>query len=257
MGIYKKHSLHTSVLVKFRRIRHDAFSFSSQYPRVFIPLTRLMPRQSKMRGKVDQVMGKRAELLIDGFPRSGNTFAVCAFKFSQPYPVVVANHTHAAAQVVCAAQRGIPSLVLIRNPEDAVLSLVIRVPERSIKVALRDYIRFYKTIKLYRDSYVIAEFEEVISDFGEIIKRLNRRFGTDFAPFVHTDENVHKVFELIEQGDREEFALNRVTETRVGRPSSERDRIKALLKNQLEAESLKDLIATAKSMYADFTGHSS
>jgi hypothetical protein len=36
--------------------------------------------------------------------------------------------------------------------------------------------------------------EVVIEDFGQVIKRLNEKFGTTFSLFRHDEENVNKLF---------------------------------------------------------------
>lgn len=135
-------------------------------------------------------IGKETEIVIEGFPRSGNTFALLAFETAQPRPVAIAHHSHAPAQVIRAVRRGIPTLILIRRPADAVLSWVIRDRHISVRQALRRYIGLYSRVMLHRDGYVVELFEEVTSDFGELISRINERFGTSFSPFVHSEENV-------------------------------------------------------------------
>src|SRR5829696_5842518 len=74
------------------------------------------------------LVDRSPQIIIEGFPRSGNTFAVVAFQQAQRESVRVAHHLHMPAQVVLAAQWGIPTLLLARKPTDAVLSLVIREP---------------------------------------------------------------------------------------------------------------------------------
>ena len=64
-------------------------------------------------------------VVIEGFPRSGNSFARRAFIMAQDetFDVTrIAHHLHVPAQVIRAARWRIPTLVLIRRPKDAVLS---------------------------------------------------------------------------------------------------------------------------------------
>ena len=117
----------------------------------------------------------------------------------------IAHHLHVPAQVVRAAQWRIPTLVLIRRPRDAVLSLVIRDPI-SVDQALRYYISFYETSEKYRDAYVLGLFEEVTEDFGQVIERMNDKFGTTFSVFRHDEENVSKVFAGMEAQARKSMA---------------------------------------------------
>ena len=92
----------------------------SRYPRAYLFLAR--------RRYGSRVLGPDTDIVIEGFPRSANTFAVTAFELAQERPVTVAHHLHAAAHVVRAAQAGVPVIVLVRAPEDAIASVVARKP---------------------------------------------------------------------------------------------------------------------------------
>jgi len=88
--------------------------------------TALFPLQTAARGHRARAVDRATELVIEGFARSGNTFAVAAFSLAQPRPVRLAHHLHAPAQVLLAARMGIPCIVLVRDPVDAVASRLIR-----------------------------------------------------------------------------------------------------------------------------------
>lgn len=55
-------------------------SLISLYPRLFLPVMRRRPAH---RGHIVDV---DTEIMIEGYPRSGNTFAVVAFEFAQGDP---------------------------------------------------------------------------------------------------------------------------------------------------------------------------
>jgi len=119
-----------------RKVRHKTRALIDVYPVLYLLLRRLRPRTRRLAVERD------TELVIEGFLRSANTFAVAAFGFAQQRDVEIAHHMHAPAQVIPAVRMGIPTLVLIRHPKDAVLSLVIREPHISVEQASKDYIRF-------------------------------------------------------------------------------------------------------------------
>src|SRR5215211_1127431 len=116
----------------------------------------------------DLLVDRRTQIVIEGFPRSGNTFAVVAFQQAQRESVRVAHHLHMPAQVVLAAQWGILTLLLARKPTDAALSWVIRQPGVLIRQALKHYISFYEKAAEYRDALVVGLFEEVTRDYGRV-----------------------------------------------------------------------------------------
>jgi hypothetical protein len=97
---------------------------------------------------------RRTQIVIEGFPRSGNTFAVAAFQQAQRESVRVAHHLHMPAQVIRAAQWSIPIFLLARKPTDAALSWVIRGPGVPIRQTLKHYVSFYEKAAEYRHSLV-------------------------------------------------------------------------------------------------------
>ncbi len=149
------------------------------------------------------VLQAGTELVIEAYPRSANTFCAVAFQISQPRPVRLAHHLHAAAQVVGAARRRVPVLVPVRHPRDCAISVAIRSEHVSLRQALEAYRRFHEAILPYRDACHVALFEDVVTDFGQVVKDLNARFGTGFTPFDHSPENVERVYALIDERSRQ------------------------------------------------------
>ena len=41
------------------------------------------------------------------------------------------------------------------------------------------WIRFYTHILPYRDGFALGMFDDIVADYGRVIRRLNERFGTD------------------------------------------------------------------------------
>jgi hypothetical protein len=110
----------------------------------------------------------------------------------------MAHHLHAPAQLIVAAKRGIPALAVIREPEGAILSQLIREPDVDMRDALVAYARFYTCLLPYRAGLAVGEYRDVTRDFGSVMTRINERFGTSFDVFDHTEESVRACFELIE-----------------------------------------------------------
>jgi hypothetical protein len=196
-------------------------------------------------------VNRTTQLVIEGFPRSGNTFAVVAFEQAQGRSVRIAHHLHRPAQVVQAARWRIPTLVLIRKPTDAVISLVIRDPRVSICQALKHYISFYEKVIGYRDAFVVGLFEEVTQDYGAVLERVNAKFGTRFTPFDHSEDNVNGVFGRIEERHRARRD-SRLDEKQIARPSAVKAGLKDALNKELEAPEAKKLTARAEAIYEDF-----
>lgn len=189
------------------------------------------------------------EIVIEGFPRTANTFSHIAFKMTQDRLVKIGHHTHAVAQVLAATRRRIPTIVLIRDPEEAVISFLIGDfdPQISMEHALFEYIAFYKPLLSCRDRFVLAPFSEITSDYGATIRRVNQKFNTSFQEFVHTEENVKRCFELIDEGYQKSFG--NLKEEVISRPSEMRKQFKQELKEKFNSPELAKLRAEAYRVY--------
>jgi hypothetical protein len=194
------------------------------------------------------------EICIEGFQRSGNTFAVIAFQSAQPREVSIAHHVHAPASVIAATRLGTPALVLVRPPEDTVLSCVIRWPHLTIGQALRAYGRFYRPLLACRDRLVIARFQDVVEDLGEVIREVNRRYGTSFEEFVATQQNVRDVMEELDRWDRDALGEGEHLELARARPAEARKDLKAALRLPYRSPRLDRLRAQAEEFYEVLAG---
>ena len=231
-----------------KRITYFTRQTLGLYPIFFFPLMETLgPKRKK-----EYLVFPDTELVIEGFPRSGNTFALVAFQMVQNRQIKIAHHHHVPAQIKKAVKWNIPTLILIRKPDEAAVSLVIRENFLSLKWALKEYQRFYEAIMPYSWGYEIALFEEVINDYGQVIARLNRRFGTDFIPFDPTPQNIKTCFKLIEELDKQDTGKQVVTETSVPRPSEERKRLKDRLKKSLLEKENASALEKAFTTYHKF-----
>jgi hypothetical protein len=247
----------------------------AERPALYLPLAR-----RKYRRPGPTVVGPRTELVIDGFTRSAVTFAVYGFQLAQRHPVRLAHHLHAPAQFIEAARRGTPALATIRDPEEAILSVLVREPFVSPRAALMAYARFHERLLPYRSSFVVADFREVTTDLGSVIGRVNQRFGTEFDEFEHTPENVQMCFTLVEIRTRKppwdhvlgefesgligpselraelernaahlETPLGAAGVERAARPSAERQLLKQQLRGRILDQALTPLRERARRIY--------
>jgi hypothetical protein len=213
------------------RLQYELKTLVAMHPSVAIPVARI-------RGH-GEVVARDTEIVIEGFPRTGTSFAVAAFRRSQGRPVKVAHHVHAPAQVMAAVRSGIPALVLIRAPEDAILSVVLRNPRIDIRQAMKGYRRFYHPLLRMRDRFVGATFEEVTSDFGEVVDRVNEHYGTEFVPFQHTEASAASVLAEIEEDYLTRVPPGERFERIVPRPSDRRRQLKEKLRNRYKDPALR------------------
>jgi hypothetical protein len=224
------------------RARREARTFLGRWP------------SAARRFRTGEFPTAATEICIEGFLRSGNTFTVIAFQHVQPRVVSIAHHVHAAGAVIAAVRMGTPTLVLIRAPEESVLSYVTRWPTLTIGQALRGYVRFYDPLVPYRDRFVVGRFDEVTSDLGAVVCRVNERFGTDFVPYEATPENERAVRAELDVWDAN---TNRQEGGHVelgrGRPTEEKEARKAELRGRYRGRIHARARVRAEALYRELT----
>lgn len=134
--------------------------------------------QHFLHGRPHSIVTNRTVMCLEGYPRSANTFSLNLIRGAlvKHYPMffathaerLIAHHTHRIATVKAAQHYGIPTLVLLRSPDDAIPSRVVRESaittheERTIiRRALKEYHDFY--------GYMIACGNIDIIRFGTVI----------------------------------------------------------------------------------------
>lgn len=254
---------------RLRRVRHRVRTVATEHPRVYLPFAR-----RKYPGPSPRVLDRHTEVVIDGYTRSASTFAVYAFQVAQPEPVRMAHHLHAPAQLIEAARRGLPTILVIREPEGAVLSQVVREPGVDLLDAVWAYSRFHESLDACRDAFVVADFDQVTNDFGSVVRRMNAKFGTSYGVFDGSAEQLAWCRRLVAQRDTLSpvllgFESGDVTvdeakahvlslpppstHGRTWMPSADRDRAKAALLASWSDRRLSAARTRAEDVYRRFT----
>ena len=158
-------------------------SWLARYPELFLLVQRIRYRRRPRHA----LLSRDTEIVIEGFPRSGNGWTLRMFRRWQGGKVRVAHHQHSEAHILAGCKRGLPVLVLLRDPADCIRSWRMLENELDTDWALRRWIAFHEAVEGIADGVVIATFDQTTQRLGEVIKRINSKFGTSFLGFDITD----------------------------------------------------------------------
>lgn len=229
-----------------RRAWYEARTFAGRY-HWFLKFWKLKHRDSP---RLNLAIRENTELVLEGFPRSANTFAVVAFEHAQGRSVGIAHHLHVPSLVLEGIQKRLPVVLLIRHPHDVAISMVLRYPHMTLAQVLRGYYRYYEPLVPLRQNMIVAPFEQVISDFGSIIERTNKKFGTSFDLYSHASDRM--VFDEIEAIYARQNQ-GRVSEMQVSRPSARRRKQREEVSSELSSPSIKPALERARQVYDAIT----
>lgn len=202
------------------------------------------------------VVTRKTDLLIEGFPRSGNSFARNAFLLACNHEYKLSSHLHFIANVRRAIRLKKPVLILVRNPLDAVSSYLIYRGDRfPVAQALYEYIDFYTYVLENREHLAVASFEEVTKSFGKVLERVNQRFQTSFPLFNHTPDNVERCLDTTRDQISPWFSDRRRwnDERNVSAPDTARVDLKEAIQSKLHGAGCRDMLRQAQKIHDALT----
>lgn len=216
-----------------RRLYNAYLSIRSQLAESDIAYRLLITAVSLVRPNQKYLIASHnSEIVIDGFPRSANTFFVSFVEIAQDRPVRIGRHLHESWQFRFAEKHNIPCVVLIREPLAAVTSAVLRDPRADARTLLNNYVRLYENMLEHRKRAVIAPFEVVVKDANRIIAALNKVYGSKFK--LMTEDRSLLVAEEVKSKDQAAFRSKILDQTRIAAPSEAKRHASAVIRAEIE-----------------------
>ena len=210
------------------------------------PLFQLYRKFSYNKSIGMRLVKKDSQIVIEGFPRSANSYLNRVFKATNP-EVRRAHHIHSPFQFRIGYKLGIPLVLIIRKPKEVVQSMQVAYKGINPNEILKKYILFHRMLYPIRKKILIVSFEEVINDSSLVLKRINERFRTSYNTDGSKLSKDHIQLEL------KRHAVEKTkNELMAGVPTNRKDNLKALIQS-FEKEILdKELLAEAQIAYVDF-----
>lgn len=151
----------------------------------------------------DKVIRKDSVMCVEGFPRCANSFLYEIISSRMPHQHI-AHHVHVSTQVLQALKYAVPSVVVIREPLDAVASLLAVTDGRlSPNLALSSYIRFYESVDKHVDKVYVADFPRVTKETLTVLQEIDQRFGTRLSAVGFVDADKDSVMDRLVRKNRE------------------------------------------------------
>jgi len=191
------------------------------------------------------IVNGQTNLVIEGYPRSANSFYFSAFRLLHGKDMSIATHLHVSSQIVQATRLQIPTVVMLREPLQAAMSLkaldcqchpesVEKWMQIPLHHYLEDYCEFYKPLIKLKGQFVVAPFHEVTEHIQPSIERINHMFNTTFIARNLTGSEKQQIFK--EGGDH----LS---------PSENRERIKDQIRSEKNQSATKHWHEKALAVY--------
>jgi hypothetical protein len=234
------------VKLRIRRLLRRCKNLVGLEPALLPILLRLTPLG------ISRQISEQTELVVEGFPRSGNTFAVFALEDASGHQLVISSHVHHPAQIKYAVAHGVPTVLIVRDPVAALASYMIFGQDDRPGSVINEYISYHRQLVPYADHVLICRFDDVTTDVSSLIARINRRYDMEIPPFNQTPENVDQVFAAISRQHRLIHRLRDPSEV-APRPSTGREVASEAMRHQLLDPRHKRALTEAQDLYSYFS----
>jgi hypothetical protein len=174
------------------------------------------------------ITNNNTALCVEGFPRSGNTFFVDYINEVNGYgELKISHHTHSFRNILLAAHLNIPSVVLIRDARDSILSFMIH-SNKSVSEVYKKYCDFYKRVNCINGPIAFFDFESIIREPDACIEAINTKFDMTLTSSDDQINVIEKVKLRVTNRAKKQRTNEEYIRT-VGAPNKEREKIKKRL----------------------------
>lgn len=178
----------------------------------------------KFKGNSDIFPSNKTDITIEGFGRSGNTFLVKILE-NLDSNLKIAHHTHSYASVKKSVNLNIPTFILIRKPEQAISSAIIKNSKYIVsdfvensKYLTYSYYEFYKNINLLKGKIEIIKFEDLIVNTQKYMNLILNKVEKSYTE-IEINNAINKTLLDLKNDNRD------ITKRQLG--GEERDKLKA------------------------------
>lgn len=124
-----------------------------------------------------------SDLVIEGAPRSANTFLHRIVRAGSHYDLKIAQHVHRPLQLRLARRFEIPTYFLIREPKEALASILIFSEDGSVARRIQRYIDLYEAAARLSEEYGrfwVLDFDDVTTRPDVVANRMFRDIGSSY-----------------------------------------------------------------------------
>ena len=173
-----------------------------------------------------QICDRDCDLCLESYPASASSFLYRLILYSHP-ALRIAHHTHAIASLKLSLKYNVPTVIIIRNPLDAVSSRVVRY-DSDLEESISEYIDFYEFIIERIACFRIISFEDVINETSAVLKKITEETGFQFEY-----DNLEQIKRNVFSGIRELAMKRHGIANRIALPSSRKEMLKQGVKEKM------------------------
>jgi hypothetical protein len=177
-----------------------------------------------------RICDERTNIVIEGYPRSANsfTFTMLMHLLRDGPAMRIAHHTHSIENLRLGNRFGKPVVVLLRPPQDAILSYAIY-SGCSVEFAAQRYEQFYNGVLNLKKPPVVLEFGVVTGNFNQAVRLINKALNGSGCDPVPLSSDLDADIAILKSNARSRANQQHGGEEtmKIGLPSEQREVVKS------------------------------
>lgn len=176
------------------------------------------------------LVSKRTDVVVEGFPRSGNTWLTEFMRYKTD--LTIASHIHYPFMVRDGIRYKIPVYLVVRHPLESISSLMVRDRSYTVESAVYYYLAFHNDILKYVHDIRVISFEKVTQELDVLSREMNKNHHG-----IEADKNEILVFkDHLVSLEKSRYKGQELV-NKIGLPNELRLKKKAQLKNEIKNHS--------------------
>ena len=184
----------SSVLVSItQKARSTAYKLGIIYPDLYLNMNYTKRFVFDNKSHQSNIVTKKTLLTIEGFPRSGNSFMTKLVLSCNPHLTnKVGHHLHHPANIMRSVKNNIPTILMLRDPKNAIISLKSLImfgnhknssnrPVPSLNKLLTLYIKYHTALVESTDKFSIISLDDLINKRDSTLSKISIAYSLDFS----------------------------------------------------------------------------
>ena len=167
------------------------------------------------------------QLIIEGFPRSANTFLVHATEQASSLPIQIAHHLHDPIQAKIGLEHKIPTVIILRDPLSSFISFKLKSPHLPVSVMYKIYMSFHHQVnKIHNENIHFVRYEDVTQKPNDVVQWILEellKHRKDQINMVHEDDIFSSIDKKKKARESANPDLNAYYQSSVARPTEEKE----------------------------------
>lgn len=196
----------------------------------------------------DLIVRTDTDIVVEGYPRSGNTYLVALLMSSSKRTLKIARHRHEIGQIRFAIRNKIPIVIVVRKPLDSAVSFVLR-ENVSLNFALRYYKYFYGWImKQNLEKITLFDFSQVTEQQTFVLEKVGHLLEKSCISSDYSDEQEEEVRERVKKMELLDSGKQEIRSSHLALPSSRRGEKSQSIKASINTKD-RQLLAECDRIY--------